>query len=293
MSTTRIPFDFGHFATFCFGLQVKVIAEWHNLVKKQQIPCSVDYDFTKILGVDVKIQNWYIYGLPRDAFSTENAIIQDTSRRWSLLIDPQSQANIWIKKLERKNDIEVTKFSDPLYMKKLENCIQQGRPALMEGIGEELEAPLDPLLLKLTFMQAGMEVISLGENVIVYNKDFRLYLTSKLRNPHYLPEVFNKVTIINFALTLEGLQDQLLGIVVAKERPDLQKQREELVVESANNKAALKEVELLILKTLSESKGDILEDEKAIQILDQSKLLSVDITEKQKVNVKKILNFSI
>jgi len=60
--------------------------------------------------------------------------------------------------------------------------------------------------------------IALGNNVIEYNPKFRLYITSKLRNPHYLPEIFNKVTVINFALTVEGLEDQLLGIVVAKER---------------------------------------------------------------------------
>lgn len=272
------------------------VTDWHKYVKNLNIPCSDNYDFTKILGVDIKIQNWYISSLPRDAFSTENAIIQDTSRRWSLLVDPQSQANIWIKNMERKNEIQVTKFSDHSYMKIIEKCILTGKPALVEGINEELEAPLDPLLLKLTFMQAGMEVISLGENVIPYHKDFKLYLTSKLRNPHYLPEVFNKVTIINFALTLEGLQDQLLGIVVAKERPDLQKQREELVMQSAANKAALLEVETNILRTLSESKGDILEDESAIEVLDHSKILSKEIIEKQKEAVqteKKIEGFRL
>jgi dynein heavy chain len=60
--------------------------------------------------------------------------------------------------------------------------------------------------------------ISLGENLLEYNAQFRFYLTSKLRHPHFLPEVFNIVTVVNFALTLEGLEDQLLGIVVAKER---------------------------------------------------------------------------
>lgn len=54
--------------------------------------------------------------------------------------------------------------------------------------------------------------------MIEYNPKFRLYITSKLRNPHYLPEVINKITLINFALTVQGLEDQLLGIVVAKER---------------------------------------------------------------------------
>lgn len=62
------------------------------------------------------------------------------------------------------------------------------------------------------------EYISLGDNVIEYNPKFRIYITTKLRNPHYLPEICNKVTLINFALTVEGLEDQLLGIVVAKER---------------------------------------------------------------------------
>jgi len=60
--------------------------------------------------------------------------------------------------------------------------------------------------------------ISLGETVVEYSQHFRLYLTSKLRNPHFLPEVYNVVTIVNFSLTLEGLEDLLLGIVVSKER---------------------------------------------------------------------------
>ena len=61
-------------------------------------------------------------------------------------------------------------------------------------------------------------VASVGDNVIEYSSDFRLYITTKLRNPHYLPELSTKVTLLNFMITPEGLEDQLLGIVVAKER---------------------------------------------------------------------------
>ena len=61
-------------------------------------------------------------------------------------------------------------------------------------------------------------MIKIGENVIEYSKDFRFYITTKLRNPHYLPEVAVKVSLLNFMITPEGLEDQLLGIVVAKER---------------------------------------------------------------------------
>lgn len=64
----------------------------------------------------------------------------------------------------------------------------------------------------------GMDCIRLGESVIEYSSDFRFYITTKLRNPHYLPELATKVCLLNFMITPEGLEDQLLGIVVAKER---------------------------------------------------------------------------
>ncbi|KAF2899450.1 hypothetical protein ILUMI_06724 [Ignelater luminosus] len=275
-----------YLSPFTIQWRSNAISDWLKHVQHLNIPATPTYDFQVTLGSEIKIQNWYIAGLPRDAFSTANAIIQDNSRRWSLLIDPQSQANLWIKRMEKANEIKVTKFADSSYMKTLEKCIESGTPALVENIYEDLEAPLDPLLLKATFKQAGILVIALGDNVIPYHPNFRLYLTTKLRNPHYLPEVFNKVTIINFALTFDGLEDQLLGIVVAKERPDLQRKREELVVESAANKTALADVEEMILRTLSETKGDILEDESAIQVLDHSKLLSVEIIKKQAAAVE-------
>ncbi|EAA13034.3 AGAP011441-PA [Anopheles gambiae str. PEST] len=259
----------------------RCIGEWHDLCVANSIPCSPEYSLLEVLGSRIKIQNWNIAGLPTDAFSTENAIIMDCSSRYSLFIDPQLQANKWIRNMERNNHLVVVKFSQSDYMKKIESCIEQGYPVLVENVFEELEAPLDPILNRNTFVQGGVEYMTLGENVIPLSPKFRLYLTSSLRNPHYLPEVYNKVTVINFALTIQGLEDQLLGIVVAKERPDLQELRQSLILQGAKNVAMLKDVEDKILKTLSECKGDILEDESAIKILDDSKRISSDIVKKQ------------
>jgi dynein heavy chain len=36
------------------------------------------------------------------------------------------------------------------------------------------------------------------------HKDFRLYLHTKLSNPHYPPEVCVKVSLLNFAITFSG-----------------------------------------------------------------------------------------
>ncbi|CAB3257078.1 unnamed protein product [Arctia plantaginis] len=275
-----------YLAPYTLPIRTKMIDKWRDQVIKLDMPHSEHFVFKDILGTDIKIQNWCIAGLPRDSFSVDNGVIQDNSMRWSLLIDPQGQANKWIKTMEKSCDLQVVKFTDGNYMKVIEACLEYGKPALVDSVLEDVEAPLDPILLKNTYMQGGREFIAIGDNVIEYHPNFRLYMTTKLRNPHYLPEIFNKVTLINFALTKDGLEDQLLGIVVAKERPDLQEKREKLIVQGAANRAALKQVEDDILRTLQESKGDILEDESAIEVLDSSKLLAVDIMKKQEASLE-------
>ena len=103
-----------------------------------------------------------------------------------------------------------------------------------------------------------------------------------MRNPHYLPETQVKVMLLNFMITPDGLQDQILGIVVALERPDLEEEKARLIIEAASNFKQLKNVEDTILKVLS-AEGNILEDATAIEVLTASKKLSNEIEEKQKI----------
>uniref|UniRef100_A0A5S6LE06 Protein MCM10 homolog n=1 Tax=Xenopus tropicalis TaxID=8364 RepID=A0A5S6LE06_XENTR len=257
--------------------------QWQILCKEKKIPCSDDFSLSSTLGDPVKVRAWQIAGLPVDSFSVDNGIIVSNSRRFPLMIDPQGQANKWIKNMEKANKLFVIKLSDASYTRTLENAIQFGNPVLLENLGEEIDAVLEPLLLKQTFKQQGVEYIRLGENIIEYSKDFRLYMTTRLRNPHYLPEVAVKVCLLNFMITPLGLQDQLLGIVAAKEKPELEEKKNQLIVESAANKKQLKEIEDKILEVLSSSQGNILEDETAIKVLSSSKLLSEEISEKQQI----------
>ena len=65
-----------------------------------------------VLGDHVKIRQWNIDGLPKDSFSTDNGIITDSARRWPLMIDPQMQANKWVKKMSKSSNLVTFKLSD-------------------------------------------------------------------------------------------------------------------------------------------------------------------------------------
>lgn len=128
-------------------------------------------------------------------------------------------------------------------------------PPQVEDVGEVLDPALEPILNKALFKQGNRTLIRLGDSDVDYDENFKFYITTKLPNPHYLPEVCIKVTLINFTVTQRGLEDQLLGDVVRKERPDLEEQNDRLVVSLANDKKQLKDLEDRILKLLKESQG--------------------------------------
>jgi len=188
-----------------------------------------------------------------------------------------------LRSWEQTRGLVILRAGQSDLLRQLEQTIPSGRPVLIEEVGEELDPSLDPLLSRSIQKQGGVEMIQIGDGMVEYHREFQLYLTSKLRNPHFLPEVTTKVLVINAAITLQGLEDQLLGIVVAEERPDLEEMRQKLVKEGAACRTALQEVEDQILATLSQAEGNLLEDEAAIRVLDESKVLSAEISTKQQL----------
>merc|ERR1719163_772117 len=152
-----------------------------------------------------------------------------------------------------------------------------GSPLLIEDIAETLDPALEPILLKAVFDNGGRLQIKLGDSDVDYDPKFLLYITTKMPNPHYFPEVCIKVTVINFTVTFEGLEEQLLQETVLKEIPDTMAKRVTLMLQLAEDKKILKKLEDEILRLLSESSGNILDDEVLISTLGESKKVSAEV----------------
>eukprot|EP00762_Andalucia_godoyi_P004499 ANDGO_05184.mRNA.1 Dynein-1-beta heavy chain len=250
---------------------------WVPMVRQLNIPCSPGFSFSKFLARPTDVRDWNIQGLPTDDFSTENGVLVTRGKRWPLMIDPQNQANKWIKNMERGRKLRVTDPKSGDFLRVLENAIPYGIPVLMQDVEEELDPSLEPLLSRAIVKQGNRMTIRLGDKDVEFNPDFRLYLTTKLANPRYAPEISTKAAIINFAVKEQGLEDQLLGIVVRKERPDLEEQKDELVVSMAAAKRKMVELEDEILRLLSEATGSLLDNEELIMTLQTSKTTSEEL----------------
>lgn len=253
--------------------------QWLPFLKKLPggVPVTEDLDPLKMLIDDADIAAWNNEGLPSDRMSIENATILTSAERWPLMIDPQLQGIKWIK-TKYGADLTIIRLGQRGYLDTFERAIASGEVVLLENIEESVDPVLDPIIGRNTIKKG--RAIKLGDKEIEYNPEFKLILQTKLANPHYKPEMQAQTTLINFTVTRDGLEDQLLASVVSKERPDLEQLKADLTRQQNEFKITLKNLEDQLLARLSAAEGNFLGDYALVENLETNKRTAIEIEEK-------------
>lgn len=256
---------------------------WLKEMKRLQITMNRSFAFVNFLADPTQVRDWQQAGLPGDDFSCENGVIVVFGPRYPLMIDPQQQAIKWIKKMEKDNGLKVVDMKQSDFQKTVEYAVQFGCPLLLQDVLEEIDPILDTVMTKAVVYRGSRSMIKIGDNYIDYNEKFKLYITTRLSNPHYTPETCTKVCLLNFAVKEQGLEEQLLKIVVEKEKPELEKENEQLILDTAAAKKETKRLEDEILNLLSTSQSSLLENQRLIDTLQSAKITAANIKEQLRV----------
>mmetsp|Transcript_31209 Transcript_31209/g.79123 ORF Transcript_31209/g.79123 Transcript_31209/m.79123 type:complete len:3875 (-) Transcript_31209:127-11751(-) len=249
-------------------------------VKKNNIPMSENPDPLLILTDTAQIAAWNSEGLPSDRVSIENGAITTYAERWPLMIDPQLQGIVWVKEKESKNNLQITRLTNKKMLPTMEKALETGASVMIENLQEALDAVIGPIVGRQKIKKGRNFFVKVGDKEVEYHPNFKLILHTKLANPHYPPEIQAECTLINFMVTEDGLEDQLLAKVVTKERPDLEEEKSVLIKQQNQFTVKLKELEDDLLRKLAEAEGDITEDVELIESLEDAKRMSNEISEK-------------
>ena len=269
----------------------QLIKVWRDYLKTSKIEFKNDLSFVEYLSIPSERIIWQSKGLPADDICIQNAIILKRFNRYPLIIDPSGQAIDFMinffneeitegdKKVEKK--LIRTSFIDDGFMKQLETALRFGLPILIQDV-EKIEPILNSVLNREIIKQGGRNLIRVGDQEIDFAREFKLFMITRNADARFTPDLCSRVTFVNFTVTKASLENQFLNIYLRSERPDVEKNRINLLKLQGEYTVQLRMLEDELLTELSKSEGgNILDNEEMIQKLENLKTQSTEI-EKEK-----------
>lgn len=103
----------------------------------------------------------------------------------------------------------ISSFNDETgFVWALETCLKFKKILLIENVNDNIDPLIDPILEKNFIIKGTTKYFKLDNNELVFpEKDFKLFMVTRLFNPIFSPEIFGKTSVVNFNVTFGGLQE--------------------------------------------------------------------------------------
>ncbi|KAL3666923.1 hypothetical protein V7S43_007870 [Phytophthora oleae] len=273
----------------------RVVKEWERDILESINPTgpasSLHFDYRKLLSTESELLTWKAMSLPSDNLSMENALIvaNSSGERCPFIIDPASASTTWLQAELAKDTtrpLSIVQSQDARFVNLVEQAVRFGKTLVILEV-DNVEPYLYPLVRKDLIHQGPRFVVALGDKVIDYNENFRLYLVTRNPAPPLAPDALAIVNVVNFTVTKSGLEGQLLGVTIQHEQPELEQEKSELLRQEEECKVQLAALEKQLVEALATSEGDILENTILVESLTKTKATSAEIENALERSAKK------
>lgn len=249
---------------FTFNTRRSLLQQWRSALDLLGIEFRDDLSMIESLSKASERLEWQAQGLPTDSLSLENGVILDRCVRFPLIIDPSGHAIDFVMRKYKDQKIQKTSFLDKAFMKTLAGAVRFGTTLLVENV-EKLDPVLNPILNKEIQRTGGRSLVRIGTEEVDYSPKFNIILTTKNPGVKFTPDICSRVTLVNFTVTPAGLQSQSLSRILECEKPEIEKQRNDILKLQGEQNVKLRGLEEKMLKEISAVEGSILDNDRVVE----------------------------
>ncbi|CCW60917.1 unnamed protein product [Phytomonas sp. EM1] len=233
---------------------------------------AVDVRCIDFLRTESEILQYKSEGLPDDELSLENAVAILEATQTPLVIDPANAALEWMKTHLRRSNVivEVASMHDKRFTHTLELAIRFGKTLLVTEVNTVVPI-LYPILRRDLASCGAKRIVRVGNKAVDWQDSFRIILFSRSTDLHLPPCAAALVMEVNFSVTTRSLESQLLSITLQNERPELEAQKVELLKKEEGLKMELIKLESQLLRELTDSQGNFMENTQLVTSLNTVK----------------------
>mgnify|MGYP001611668798 CR=1 FL=1 len=255
-----------------------LIREWKDAVDDARVSLRMQLSVADFLSRPDQRAGWLANKLPQDNLCVENAVILNRYRRYPLVIDPSGQAAEFLENELKSRNVRKTSFLDKNFMKILEQCVRFGHAALIQD-AEHVDPVLNPLLNKEIRRTGGRLLVRLGAQEIDVGPNFSMVLVTRDSTQQFSPDLCGRVSLVNFTVTPGTMTSQTLHKILIHERQDVEEKRSSLIKLQGEYALRQRTLEDQLLVAISDSQGNILENETLIATLETLKAESAVVKE--------------
>lgn len=254
---------------------------WNEVLNKNKIKFDQNLMRVEYLSYPDETMKWIKSGLPNENLCLENATILKYTTNYSFIIDPSGQAVQFLINMNKDRKAISTSFLNPTFKKELESGLRFGNVLIVNN-GEFFD-PILHNLIERDFRQLdNRKVVNIGGQEVDFSPSFNIYLITTDPNFIVPSNISSKMNVINFTITLSGLESQCLYQVFKNECPDLEEKRVELTKMQGEYSISLYNMQKKLLQILNEVQGGLLDDDRIVSTLQQLNLQQIEISHKAK-----------
>jgi len=257
----------------------QLVDRWRDRLRDQHVPYKPDLNLIEYLSTPSQRLEWQSHGLPVDDLATENAIMMTRANRYPLLIDPSGQGTSFLMNQYKDRKILRTSFLDDAFLKALESALRFGNALLVEDV-ENIDPILNSVLNREYTKHGGRVMITVGDKEIDFSPSFTIFLSTRDASSRFAADLCSRVTLTNFSMTPSSLTLQCMSKILRVEREDIATKKADLLRLQGEYRVRLRGLEESLLQALNGVKGNILDNDSVIGVLETLKKEAAEVTSK-------------